>query len=271
MMQVFLHLGFHKTATTSAQQFLHENRELIWPRAALVLPGRIRTVAQAVFSHQYDGQSLAAITEAMQAFLATMALGPKRRIVISSENLLGPMPRGLGPAPYPDAPAIIGALLAGFAPFGWPVEVTIYLSTRAQSAWEESLWAHHVRKRQPLPCTEDLEAFRARMRNASLAAQVKTIRQGLPGAVRLITQDVAGMAALPFGAGQPFVDFLAFPPEQRAALRVVPPGNVSPPRAVTEALLALNRRGLDEAEFAAARQALLAKARMDDPKQEDEA
>lgn len=271
-MQVFLHLGFHKTGTSSAQMFLHENRALIWPRAALVLPGRIRTVAHAVFSHHYerDAGSLAAITAAMRDFLRTMTLGPKRRILISAENLLGPMPRGLTPAPYPDAVAILRALIAGFDAFDWPVQVTLYLSTRAQATWVDSLWAHQVRKDQAIPFTEDLEGFRARMARVSQAEQLDIIRRGMAG-VTLVTQDLAGFDALPFGAGQPFLEFLGLPPDQRAAFQPVFRRNVAPPRAVTEALLALNRQGLGEAELAAAKRALLAEAGLGKTEEKDEA
>ncbi len=271
-MQVFLHLGLHKTGTSSAQLFLQENRELIWPRAALVLPGRIRAVEGAVFAHHYDrdGGSLAAITAAMRAFLGTMALGPTRRILISSENLLGPMPRGLTPAPYPDAAAIIRALIAGFDRFDWPVQVTPYLSIRAQGPWVESLWAHQIRKAQPIPFTEDLESFRSRMNRVTQAEQIDILRRDLAG-IRLVTQDVAGFDGLPFGAGQPFLDFLGLTAAQRAAFQPVFRRNVAPPRAVTEALLQLNRQGLDEEALAAAKRALLAAAGLEQTSEKDEA
>lgn len=271
-MQVFLHLGLHKTGTSSAQLFLQENRELIWPRAALVLPGRIRAVEGAVFAHHYnrDGGSLAAITAAMRDFLGTMALGPKRRILISSENLLGPMPRGLTPAPYPDAAAIIRALIAGFDAFDWPVQVTPYLSTRAQGPWVESLWAHQIRKDQMIPFTEDLESFRSRMNRVTQREQLAILHRDLMG-IGLVTQDVSEFDGLPFGAGQPFLDFLGLTPAQRAAFRPVGRRNVAPPRAVTEALLQLNRQGLGEEALAAAKRALLAAAERETTSEKDEA
>lgn len=271
-MQVFLHLGFHKTGTSSAQMFLHENRELIWPKAALVLPGRIRAVSQAVFAHDFerDAAALRAITDAMREFLATMTLGPNRRIVISSENLLGPMPKGIGAAPYPDAVAVVRALLAGFARFAWPVEVTLYLSTRAQAPWVESLWAHQVRKDQPIPFTEDLEPFRARMARMTQADQLQALREGLAD-LRIVTQDMSRFDNLRFGAGQPFVDFLALPAAVQDRLRRVDHRNVAPSRAVTGELLALNRACLGEAELAAAKQAVLAQAGQAGTTERDEA
>ena len=42
MRRIMLHLGLHKTGTTAAQSFLYENRELIWPHFALVLPYKTR-------------------------------------------------------------------------------------------------------------------------------------------------------------------------------------------------------------------------------------
>ena len=38
MRRVLLHLGLHKTGMAAAQSFLHENRELIWPRYSLFFP-----------------------------------------------------------------------------------------------------------------------------------------------------------------------------------------------------------------------------------------
>jgi hypothetical protein len=270
-MQVLLHLGFHKTGTSSAQGFLHANRTLIWPQAALVLPGRIRPVAHAVFNHGFERTrtSLSEITTAMRGVLAAMTLGPKRRIVISSENLLGPMPLGLTEAPYPEAAAIVRALLDGFAGLGWSVEVTLYLSTRAQEGWAESLWAHQARKTQPVPFAEDLASFRARLGRVPLAAQLDSLRAGLPEG-RFLVHDCADFAAMRFGAGQPFVDFLALPKPLQDQFRPVPRKNVSPPRPVTEELIALNRSALGADALAEAKRALLARAGWEqtDPREE---
>ena len=261
MMQVLLHLGFHKTATSTAQAFLHENRALVWPRAALALPGRMQAVAQAVFSHGFarNADSAAAITAAMRAFLAGLTLTPNRRLIISAENLLGPMPLGLAPAPYPEAVASTRALLAGFDGLDWPVSVTLYLSTRAQATWAESLWAHQVRKDQLIPFCETLADFRARLDRVPLSEQLARLRAALPE-TRIITHDLADFGTMPFGAGQPFVDFLAPPREVQDQFRPVPPTNVAPSRAVTEELLALNRSGLFDLELSAAKAAVLARA-----------
>ncbi|RWR33029.1 hypothetical protein D2T29_08245 [Sinirhodobacter populi] len=232
-MRVLLHPGFHKTATTTAQDFLHENRKLIWPHAALVLPARIRPVTEAVFAGT-------GITAAMTAFLRGLDLTPRRTILISGENLLGRMPRGLTGAPYPDAVPNLRALLAAFAGLGWPCEVTLYLSTRDQAGWEESLWAHHARKDRDEPFTDDLASFRARVGQVSLAEQLDRIRAGLPG-LRILSHDIAEFAAMPLGPGQPFVDFLALPEAQLRAFRPVAARNASLPREMTERFLALNR------------------------------
>ncbi|SOB94573.1 hypothetical protein [Rhodobacter maris] len=261
MMQVFLHLGFHKTATSSAQAFLHENRELIWPRAALALPGRMRAVSHAVFEHCFarNARSAEAITAAMRAFLSGLTLGPKRRLIISAENLLGPMPLGLDPAPYPAAGESIAALLAAFEVFDWPVEVTLYFSTRAQASWVESIWAHQARKDQLVPFCEDLESFRAGLDQMPLRAQLARICAALPGQ-KVVSHDVSEFASMRFGAGQPFVDFLSLPRDVQDQFVAVPARNVAPPRAVTEELIALNRVDLLDAELAAAKRAVLQRA-----------
>lgn len=260
-MQVLLHLGFHKTATSTAQAFLHENRALIWPRAALALPGRMKPVEQAVFAHGFAPSAASAqgITAAMRAFLAGLTLTPKRRLIISAENLLGPMPVGLSAAPYPEAVASLRAILAGFDGLDWPVSVTVYFSTRAQAAWGESLWAHQVRKDQLIPFSESLSDFRARLDRVPLADQLAQLRAALPE-TQITTHDVADFDTMRFGAGQPFVDFLALPKQVQDQFRPVPRANAAPPHAVTEELLALNRSGLFDLDLSAAKAAVLARA-----------
>ena len=57
MRRVLLHLGLHKTGTTAAQSFLYDNRELIWPHFALVLPYRTRKsgLSRAATNHSIYG------------------------------------------------------------------------------------------------------------------------------------------------------------------------------------------------------------------------
>lgn len=240
-MRVLQHPGFHKTATTTAQAFLHENRALIWPHAALVLPARIRSVSEAVFA----GGDVAG---AMARFLRGLALSPRRTLILSAENLLGPMPRGGTDTPYPAALPVLRALISALGSLGWPVDLTLYFSTRAQAGWEESLWAHHARKDRSPPFTDSLAQFRARIGRLPLAEQLARIREGLPGQ-RIISHDIADLAQAPFGPAQPFVDFLG----RAAPFRPVAPRNAALPRPVTERLLELNRRETGAALRAAKR------------------
>ncbi len=257
-MRVFLHAGCHKTATTSAQGFLFHNRQRIWPHAALILPKRAQPVTRAVHGYLDDPTpvGLSAITGAMADLLAEMDLTPKRRLLVSAENLLGRMPMGLSPDPYPRAAPILRALLAGFERLGWPVEITIYLSTRPQAAWVESVWAHQLRKDHLFALTDDLPEFAARLSRVPLTEQIAQIAAALPD-LTLQTHDLSDLAKAPFGPGQPFLDFLNLPAEKRAAFVAVPPGQIAPPRAISAELLALNRSGLDRRALAAAKRMLL--------------
>lgn len=258
MMRVFLHAGCHKTATTTAQGFLFHNRERIWPHAALILPQRAQPVTRAVHHYLDEPTStgLVQITQTMAAVLAEMTLTPRRTILISAENLLGRMPMGLTPEPYPDAAPILRALVSAFQGLGWPVEVTLYLSTRPQADWAESVWAHQLRKDHLFPLTDDLPEFAARLSRVPLAEQVARIAAALPD-MTLISHDLSDLTRAPFGPGQPFLDFLDLPAEKCAAFVPVPPGQIAPPRATSAALLALNRSELERKALAAAKRALL--------------
>ena len=164
MTRVLLHPGFHKTGTKSVQQFLSANGPVIWPHAALILPNRIRAITQLAFASTRNptADMLALLGDEMRRFLATLSLSrkgekPPRDIIISAENLAGPMPRGDGPG-YPALQAILTALTAALHDSAGAREVTIYLSLRDQQDWARSVHAHHARRLSGLRLTDGVDA-----------------------------------------------------------------------------------------------------------------
>ena len=258
MTRVLLHPGFHKTGTKSVQHFLWSNGPLIWPHAALILPDRIRDLSRLAFActRNPEPQFLGLLGDDLRAFLSTLSLArrnkPPRDIIISAENLLGPMPRGDGP-PYPAAVAILTEITAALRGAVAATEITIHLSLREQSAWARSLHAHHVRRLTGPRMTDsadDLAAALARWPLRDLA------RMTIPGATVSAT-DIAALAGRTFGIAQPFVNFLRLPAATLDRLSPVPHLHRSDP-AVTDRMLALNRSALDDDGLEQAKRAFLA-------------
>lgn len=249
MRRVLLHLGLHKTGTTAAQSFLYENRELIWPHFALLLPYKTRKLglADAATRHSIYGTvgTLSDFSTQTRAFLATRNFGTRRGLIVSEENFSGLRPsRNIeqGYAAAPDLTAcLVDAVRDRFA--GEEVEITIYVSLRQRGAWLRSLWAHDL---QRIRQVQDFETFRANMdRLPSLEDTVSEIREKLPS-VTVTEEWLEEMQLRRFGPGAPFAEFLDLPREKRKLL--VPPKqkNTRLPESVLAELLSLNRSRLDE-------------------------
>jgi hypothetical protein len=258
MTRILLHLGFHKCATSSAQAFLHENRERIWPTCALALPYRLRPIANKVFWYRFerDEAALADLQASMRAFIRDLNLTPNRNLILSSENLLGQMPLGTLDEPYPIAVPVVRALTSAFEAIAWPCELTVYFSTRAHDDWVRSVWGHQARKRRNVRITDDLETFRARLSKVSLHDQLARIRAALPD-LHIVSEDIDALAGAPFGVAQPFVDFLRLPPAKLAEFTPPPRANQGPGLALAEQLIELNRSDLDPDALHAAKDALI--------------
>ena len=258
MTRVLLHPGFHKTGTKSVQQFLSANAPLIWPHAALILPARIRAITQLAFACTRNPapEILALLGDEMRRFLGTLSLArkggkPPRDIIISAENLLGPMPRGDGPV-YPQAQAILTALTAALRDTVAATQVTVYLSLRDQQDWARSVHAHHARRLTGLRLTDDVDKMHAALGRFPLAERAAL---AVPGAT-VMTADIATLSPQPFGIAQPFVDFLRLPPDALRQLVPVQYLHRTDP-ALTDEVMALNRSTLDDAAWEQAKRALL--------------
>ncbi|MDO5630654.1 MAG: hypothetical protein Q4G22_02330 [Paracoccus sp. (in: a-proteobacteria)] len=257
MSRVLLHPGFHKTGTKSVQQFLWANGPLIWPHTALILPARITELTRLAFAQTRapSPHNLAALGDEMRQFIGGLSLArpgkTPRDVIISAENLIGPMPRGDGP-PYPATALILTELVAALRETIDATEVTIHLSLRDQTAWARSIHAHHARRLNGPRMTAsaaDLATELARWPLAQRAALT------IPGATVTAT-DIATLAGERWGIAQPFVDFLHLPAAALDQLTPVPHLHRSD-HALTDRMLELNRSLLDADALAQSKRALL--------------
>lgn len=256
MTRVLLHLGLHKTGTTSVQKFLEDNRAAIEPAAAMLLPAQTREISRWVWRfHQLgDRDVLQVIREDLQQLLTALPLGD-RDLIISDENLLGPMPRAQDPDPYPFAAALITTYREAMQALPQPLQLSVCLTTRHTHHWAVSIHAHLARKIRAVRLTEDRDSFVARLTRNGFEHTLAAIRAALPD-LDLQVNGMETLADQPFGLAQVFVDFLSLPDDR--ILHPLTHRHRSPAPDLIERLIELNRGDLDEDALAAAKQALLA-------------
>ncbi|WP_170333817.1 hypothetical protein [Ruegeria arenilitoris] len=264
MRRVLLHLGLHKTGTTAAQSFLYENRELIWPHFALVLPYRTRKsgLSRAATNHSVYGTvgTLSEFGTQVSDFLDTLEFGDKRGLIVSEENFAGLRPsRNIeqGYAATPElAACLVDAVRHRFS--GQEVEITVYLSLRQRGGWLRSLWAHDLERMRQV---YDLETFQDHLEQvAPLQDTVEQIENRLPS-VTVTTEWLEELQLRRYGPGTPFAEYLKLPRDKAKLL--VPPSKVNNrlPEDVLAELLELNRSRLDEGALIEQKKAVIDRAK----------
>lgn len=261
MTRILVHGGFHKTGTTSLQDYLDLHRTALAPELAICLRQDMPGLAQAThaYSRRLTLLSRLALRTTLREGLSALEPAPAR--VISWEGLFGMMPgqrrkdrrmvtgyAETGPAMARDLDRLLTRR------FGREAEITYLLTTRAGEAWVKSLWHHHLRNTR---MTEDYESFRAHFgttpdlaRDAALIQEALTHRH-----VHVVPlEEVAGD---PAGPARAVFDILglapALPPARRSHAAVSADLHLE--------FLALNRRIADKAELQKTKRRMLRAAR----------
>ncbi|EEE38124.1 hypothetical protein RKLH11_1965 [Rhodobacteraceae bacterium KLH11] len=266
MRRVLLHLGLHKTGTTAAQSFLFENRSLIWPHHALVLPYRTRKsgLSEAATRYSVYGTpaTLSDFSDQMRHFLNSLEFGKKRGLILSEENFSGLRPSRNVAVGYEAAPelakCLVGLIRDRFA--GEEVHITLYFSLRQRGGWLRSLWAHDLHRTRLM---QDFDAYRTRLAPVpSPEAAAEAVRDRLPS-VSVRTEWLEDLQGRRHGPGDTFAEFLDLPYEK--ATQLVGATRVNPrlPEDVLTQMLELNRSALDEAELIEQKAALVQRAQND--------
>lgn len=258
-MRIILHAGFHKTGTTSVQQFLRANRAPL--RRHLRLFTRLGQEplcdAARAFSIRRDPLDRAVLAAEWGRFLAALDPDDPRPVLMSSEDLAGHMPGRHGLMHY-DAATMILADLAAMLPAD--AALTVAFSLRGMTAWRRSCWAQHVRATRH---AGDLDAYMTPVTDLAGDAQAVAVAVAVAVADRaqVVTWALEDQATARFGPATPLLALVALP--DRVLARLTPPALANPtlPDAALAELLALNRSALDRAALAAAKRAVIDAAR----------
>lgn len=147
-MKVFVHIGFHKTGTTTLQAVLKQNANLVGDRTMVLLHNSERLMplqkACLSFARHPNDNAGEGIIRATHALLHDLDQSGIAKVLISSEMLSGPIPSfhragALGSAAVQIAPYLRRAFQRH--------DTSFCLYTRNQDRWLASLHAHLVRSR----------------------------------------------------------------------------------------------------------------------------
>ena len=248
--RIILHAGFHKTGTSSVQQVLRANRATLKPELAMRLKGQMKDLMHATrgYSTWRDPLTLAKATRRFGVVLDSLALMPRRVLVISAEELSGHMPGRARLTDYSAAPI----LLQRFP----KAEQAIYFSTRDPDAWLRSAYWEHVKSSSMTLSYDDF---------IGSYEQAVDFEKVISTTKRTIQADVYDTSLedsddLPLGPAGPLLDLCDISPELRKKIIPQPAKNQRMDDAVLLALLDANRAYADRDERKAAKQLILAEA-----------
>lgn len=250
--RIVIHAGFHKTGTTSVQATLRANRSALRPCLRFVLRPKMVALCEAARAYSISRSRMdLGLVQYEAAELARDWATSDRPILLSSEDLCGHMPGRRGLRSYDAAPRLLQALTDALAEAVPDAEQIVVLTTRAPEAWLRSCYVQHLRA---TPITQSVEDYaRDYAASADLMAVVDQCRATL-SAAKVEALDLAACSDMPLGPLDALLTVVGDIP--RTDLSPLPPANTSPPPAMIDAMLALNRSDLSNEARKAAKAAL---------------
>ena len=257
-MRILLHPGFHKTGTSSLQRGLERLADRLAPDLRFMLTAEVMAATRAArrYATRPGAGRLSEFSKALIQSLDEAELDDARTLLISSEDLAGPLPGTRNITTYDAAPALVLAATASLAErFGSNAQITVLCTTRTPQDWQRSVWYQCLRAQR---LTKDFETFRPRLsRAAQLDDVVSAIREHVGSAAQVVECPIETCGAAPLGPLGVALDLLQVPVSDLPPLRA---HNVQPAGAAEE-LLALNRSDLDDTALADAKREVVRKYR----------
>ncbi|MEE9427169.1 MAG: hypothetical protein V3V25_03380 [Paracoccaceae bacterium] len=261
MTRIIVHAGFHKTATSSLQDFLQQNRAALKPyldyygKADFQNAGaRARLYGQRPFPwRRYQ------FRRALRRFLA--GISDAGTIVLSRETFSGVMPghrdifrrtiAGYSKSAIPLAHDIVQELQIRF---GQASDIQFLYTTRAQSPWIRSVYGHLLRS---IHLRDDFAGFR---RKFVTLPDPETEAQVIAAALAPTAVFIARLEDFvdhPEGTAAALLDLADVPDQVRHNLLPARHQNRGQRPEIETQFLALNRSGQKKADLKAAKEAIL--------------
>jgi hypothetical protein len=247
-MRVFIHLGFHKTGTTSAQALLRENRKLLRRHLYFYLKWRFEdvTFASRGFSTWRDPLTREKFRWRWDAFLQDLTLDPGKPLLLSSEELTGHLPGRQGLADYSAAPLLAADMAKGvFSRWGGDTELTFIYTTRDPDSWLRSAYNHHIARTD---LALDWQAYRDQFAaSADFAPIIAQTAELVPNA-QVLTRALEDSVKTRLGPGSALIEPIGLPD---AVVNALDPVSQRNPALTAEQIaycLRLNRSAMPDEE-----------------------
>jgi len=258
---VYVHAGFHKTGTTSLQDFMQANRKALKPfvdyygkNDFLAAGAHARIYAQRPFPWR-----LWRFRRALRGFLASIPAAPV--ILLSRETFSGGMPghkriTGRIMVSYGGPALRLAQVLTAEIRrrFGPDVKIVFLYTTREREAWIKSVYGHLLRS---IRITQDFDSFRALFPDLPGPAQEAESLAAALRPVPVVTIPLETYGRTREGPADAILDLLEVPAAKRERLKPVTRSNTADPPELQQAFLELNRGRLGKAALKAEKERLL--------------
>ena len=250
MTKVIVHAGFHKTGTTSLQNFLGQNRNQLAPYFTYY--GKADFLHAGANARLYGQRPyywrLIRFRRSFRRFLNSIPDAPV--IILSRETFSGVMPghrdvRGRTIQNQTDvAITLAREIHAGLIKrFGAATQVEFIYTTRDTESWIRSVYGHLLRS---IHLTDDYDAFRAGFPTLAGPDQTTaTIARAL-APIPVHTARLADYADIPAGPADAILQLAGVPDEATAALKPATRANAGQSLELEQQFLALNRSTQDK-------------------------
>lgn len=250
MTRIIVHAGFHKTGTTSLQDFLSDNRDAL--ASQLAYYGKadfLNAGADArIYAQRPYPWRLWRFRRAFRRFLTNIPDHPTN--VLSRETFSGGMPghrrvTGRWITSYGDSAETLARVIVSELQrrFGDGCEIVFFYTLREREDWLRSVHGHLLRS---IRLTDDFPTFAARFAaSISPATEADALRRAL-APIPVVTAALEDWRDHPEGPAGALLDLLDVPDDLRATLTPATRANAGQSADLREAFLALNRSETDK-------------------------
>ena len=245
MTRVIIHAGYHKTGTTTLQDFLFKNKDLLAPYLRYYGKNDFRLAGAhaRIYAQKPFPWRLYKFRKSLRRFLADLPAGGT--IVLSRETFSGGMPGhrrfsgALMTSYHRPARRLAGVIISELQrKFGQDVEITFFYTTREREAWIRSVHGHLLRS---IRLTDDFEAFRARFPALAGPEEEAQRMAAALAPVPVVTAALEDYSHHPHGPAAALLDLVGMPKMARPALKQAQRSNRGQDSGLRDAFLALNR------------------------------
>ena len=213
--RVIVHSGFHKTGTTSFQDFLSNNRDRLAPHFNYY--GKADFLLAGAHGRRY-GQfrtpyRLWRFRRSIRRFLQTIP--NDHSVILSRETFSGNMPghrtvTGRVVKNYTDAAKPLASVLISEIKrrFGADVDISFFFTVREKEAWLKSVHGHLLRS---IKMTDDLEAFRTSLTGVEDPIKAAEVMRQYLAPVKADVAALEDYATHPYGPAAAVLDLFDIP------------------------------------------------------------